>query len=236
MARKYSRLSRRLETQGKRNLVLSIIGIAVIMFLMVRFGIPLLANFAGFISGFNKTNTTQEKNETDFVSPPILDPLPSATNKPELEVKGQASQGEKVSVYLNGVLADTKNVDDDGSFKFKIFLKEGENKIKAKASMNNVESDYSDEEIITYKEKEPTLEIKSPSDGQKFEKDQSPIQVTGTTDEGVRVTVNDFWAIMNGVDFSYTLTLQNGENIIKVVATDEAGNKTEKTMKVTFSP
>lgn len=206
------------------------------MFLMVRYGIPFLANFAGFISGLNKTNTTQEKNETSFVSPPILDPLPSVTNKPELEIKGQAADKEKVSVFVNDALVDTKNTNEDGSFTFKVFLKEGENKIKAKATIGDKESDYSDEEIIVYKEKEPTLEIKSPSDGQKFEKDQNPIQVTGTTDEGVRVTVNDFWAIMNGSNFSYSLTLQNGENNINVIATDEAENKTEKSVKVTYSP
>ena len=48
--------------------------------------------------------------------------------------------------------------------------------------------------------------------------------------------MNEFWAIVDaGGNFSYTLPLQNGENTIKVVATDEAGNKTEYEVKVTYS-
>ena len=71
----------------------------------------------------------------------------------------------------------------------------------------------------------------------KFEKDQSTVKVLGKTDPGVRVTVNGFWAVIDeNNNFSYNLPLQNGENMIKIEAIDQAGNKTEKEIKVTYSP
>ena len=59
----------------------------------------------------------------------------------------------------------------------------------------------------------------------------------GKTDSGVRITVNGFWAVIDeNNNFSYSLPLQDGDNAIKVVAQDQAGNKAEKEIKVTYSP
>jgi bacillopeptidase F len=84
------------------------------------------------------------------------------------------------------------------------------------------------------------LDVSSPSDGQGFNKNQvntgNTINVAGKTDQGVSVTVNGFWAVVDdNNNFSYTLPLQNGDNQIKIVAVDLAGNKTEKDLKVNFS-
>lgn len=233
----YSRLSRRLEHQSKNNLILSIIGIIIVLFLLVKFGIPILANITGFISGLHKTNTSSNEQNIKFVSAPILDPLPRATNSSEFMITGEASSGQTISIFVNNTLSDSKDVGDDGKFSFKIFLEPGSNKIKTQATQNGNKSDFSDEEIISYIDKPPTLDISAPSDAQHFEKDQSTLQIKGTTDTGVKVTVNDFWAVIDeSNNFSYTLNLQSGDNNIKVIATDEAGGKTEKDLKVTYSP
>jgi outer membrane lipopolysaccharide assembly protein LptE/RlpB len=48
--------------------------------------------------------------------------------------------------------------------------------------------------------------------------------------------VNGFWAVVDdNNNFSYTLPLQSGDNQIKIVAIDQAGNKAEKDLKVNFS-
>lgn len=233
----YSRLSRRLEHQSRNNLILSIVGIVAVLFLLVKFGIPILANITGFLSGLQKTNTSSSGQNTKFVPVPVLDPLPSATNSSEFIITGEASSGQSVSVFVNNTLSDTKDIDDDGKFSFKVFLEPGTNKIKIQAEQNDNKSGFSDEEIISYINKPPTLEITSPADGQHFEKDQGTLQVKGTTNAGVKVTVNDFWAVIDEKNnFSYTLSLQNGDNNIKIIATDEAGGKTEKELKVTYSP
>ena len=134
-------------------------------------------------------------------------------------------------------MSDSKDVESDGTFSFKVFLQPGENKIKAQASLKENKSDFSDEEIISYINKPPALEINSPTDGQHFEKDQNILLIKGKTDTGVKITVNDFWAVVDeDYNFSYSLTLQSGDNNIKIIATDESEGKTERNLKVTYSP
>ena len=76
------------------------------------------------------------------------------------------------------------------------------------------------------------------ADGQGFNGgDNRTISVSGKTREGAKVTVNGFWSVMQpDGSFSYRLGLQDGENQIRIVAEDEATNRTEKSLKVTFSP
>jgi bacillopeptidase F len=80
----------------------------------------------------------------------------------------------------------------------------------------------------------PSLSITSPKDGDTVSNQLTPIM--GTTDEGAKVTVNDLFCIVDDKgNFSYGFNFQNGDNKIKVVATDAAGNKTTKEMTVKFS-
>ena len=60
-------------------MILSIIGIAIILFLLFRFGIDALVNFSVFISG-SKNQTTTQNNQINYVATPILNPLFQATN------------------------------------------------------------------------------------------------------------------------------------------------------------
>jgi len=234
---KYSRLSRRLERQSRKNLFLSVVGIIAVLVLLVRFGIPLLVNFSLFLSGQKKPDESSKSAGTAYLSPPVLDQRANATNSAEFIITGTAVKDEKIDLYVNDSLSDKKEAEDNGNFSFKVTLESGDNKIKAKAKKDGKESDFSNELEVTYKNGPPGLSVSSPTDGQKFEKDQNTIQVLGKTDSGVRITVNGFWAVIGeNNNFSYSLLLQNGDNIIKIEAVDQAGNKTEKEIKVTYSP
>jgi len=62
------------------------------------------------------------------------------------------------------------------------------------------------------------------------------LHVHGKTDPNVKVTINDFWAIVDDSgNYSYNLSLKSGDNPIKIVATDDAGNNTEKDLKISYS-
>lgn len=233
-----SRLSRRLENQTKKSFIISIIGIIILAVFVLKFGLPLLINFTLLISGSkNAPESTNEKNA--FIPQPILNALPSATNSAHTNISGTSITKQTVNLYINGELVDKVAVDKDGNYVFKdVKLSTGVNTIRAKASIDSKkESDFSNEIDIIYKNSEPNLSVSSPEDNKSFSKDENPITITGKTDPGARVTINNFWAIVkeNG-DFSYSLSLQNGENQIKIVATDEAGNKKEITKKVTYNP
>lgn len=235
---KRSRLYRNLEKQTKKNLILNLLGIFIVLFLLVKFGIPILANFALFLSntkGDVSTQTTQQG--PNFVGAPQLNTLPDATNSAQLKVSGIAQANSTIDLYLNDDIVDKTQADKNGSFSFDATLNKGNNKIYVKSRVDKNVSDPSQTFDIIFKNTNPTLSINSPSDGAQFSKDQSPINVTGKTDSDVKVTINGFWAIADqNNNFSYQLPLQNGDNEIKIIATDAAGNRTEKNIKVRYSP
>jgi len=230
-----SRISRRELRQSKKKLIYSLAGIVFILFLLFKFGIPLLIKFSIFISG-TKQDTTQMADQPSFIAPPILNPYVSATNSAQITISGNATSKQTVKLYVNDQGVDIKETNVDGSFSFdNVTLTTGENTIKAKVEKDNKTSDFSNELIISYKNKAPSLDVSAPSDGQSFEKDPS-VTVKGKTDPDAKVTVNDFQAIVGDQgDFSYSMQLQNGDNQLKIVAIDSAGNKTEKDLKVTYS-
>lgn len=226
-----------MEAKTKKNLLLSILGIALVMLLMFKFGLPLLINLSLFLSG-SRANQEQLKDQDPFfIAPPILNSSPRATSSANIIVSGVALKDQTINLYINGNLIDKTRTEDDGSFSFKEALSTGENVIKAKAVVEDKESEFSQTLAIAFKNAPPSLNIQSPSNDQSFAKDQNIADVKGTTDADVKITVNGFWAITddNG-NFSYRLPLQNGENNIKIVAVDIAGNKTQKEVKVTYSP
>jgi len=232
-----SRLSRKLEKQTIKNLILSVLGIIIILIALIKFGIPLLVNISLFVSG-GKTQESTSRNTTSFIPPPILNSKYDATNSAQVKISGLASPNQIIDLYINGNLIDKTETNDNGTFSFETLLVPGDNLIKAKATTSDgKESDMSESLTITFKTNAPSLEIKFPSDGQVFSKDQNIVEIKGTTDPHVRVTINNFWAIIDEKNnFSYTLSLKDGENEIKILAQDQAGNKTEKTINVTYSP
>src|SRR5262249_40352103 len=137
--------------------------------------------------------------------------------------------------YVNGKLVDKTDVGKDKQFAFQqVKLEKGSNQIKAKAvTTDDKESEYSSVTSISYSNEPPKLDINSPQDGQDVAKGDGPLRVSGKTDSGVKVTVNDFWAIVqDDGTFSYMLALHDGDNTIKIVATDDADNQTTKELKI----
>lgn len=232
-----SRLYKRLESRSKKNLFLTLFGIILIVGIIIKFGVPLIINFTLFVSGSGDTNQNVKQEDASFILPPILNPMPNSTNSAEIIVSGTASLNQSVILYINNNIVNKAEVQKNGSFEFREILPEKENEIKVKASLNKKESEFSKTLYISYKNTPPSLNVTFPSDGQSFSKDQNTVEVKGETDDLVKVTVNDFWAITDqGNHFSYTLPLKDGENQIKIIAIDLAGNKTEKDIKVTYNP
>lgn len=234
-----SRLNKNLEKRTRKTIILSILGIAIILFLLFRFGLDLLVNFSLFITGKNQS-IIQNPNQINYVATPILNPLPIATNSAQIVISGTSLKDYAILLYLNNSSVDESPTDKNGNFSFVENLNKGNNQIAVRAKYNDRLSELSGVISVTYTNLQPTLEISSPSDGQKFDKNTigsgNTVSVTGKTDAGVTVTVNGFWAVIDdNNNFSYVLPLQNGDNQIKIVAIDQAGNKTEKDIKVNFS-
>lgn len=237
-----SRLSKNVEKRTKKTITLSIIGIVIVLFLLLKFGIEILVNFSLLLSGGKALQNSQaDQNQISYIAPPILNPLPSATDSARIIISGKSSKNMTVILYINSANVDQVQTDNNGNFTFSENLNSGDNQIETIAQYNNKKSDFSNSYDVLYKNSPPALNVSSPSDGQNFNKNQvgpdNSIVISGKTDPGATVTVNGYWAVIdNSSNFSYTLPLQNGDNQIKIIAVDQAGNKTEKDLKVNFSP
>jgi len=231
-----SRLTKNFEKKSRKTLFLSIVGILIVLFLLFRFGIDALVNFSSFISGSKGAPASTTTNQINFIAPPILNPLVPATNSAQIIITGKAAKDQTIDLYLNDSNIDQTQVDDNGNFSFHPNLKNGDNQIKVRAELKGKQSDFSDSFNVAFKNSPPTLDVSTPNDGQSFKRDQNTASVTGKTDAGVTVTVNGFWAVVDDSNnYSYTLSLQNGDNQIKIIAVDQAGNKAEKDLKVNYS-
>ena len=219
-------------------MILSILGIAAVLFLLFRYGIPLISDVSymfGRATSSPSNNAKATTADQTYVAPPDLNPLPAATKDANVKLTGNSIIGEKIALYLNGVRNEEKEVARDGSFEFDISLSQGDNIIKAKAIKGTSESDFSDSIDITYKNSNPNLSIDNPHDGDNLS-GGNVVTVSGKADPDDTVTVNSFQAIIDDQgNWSYGLTLASGGNDVSVVATDQAGNQTQKSIHVNYS-
>lgn len=234
---KRSRLTNKAKKRSTQTLILTIVGIVLILFILLKYGIPFISDLSFFTGQVTSTDSDDEQSneDEDFIPVPQVDPLPKATNKDEIKVTGTSLSGLTVQLYLNGSRDEEMEVSTDGSFEFSTRLTEGENIIKLRAVKNEKEGEFTSSSTVKYSKKNPELTIESPSEGANIS-GANPIEVKGKTDQGNRVIVNDFQAIINpDGSWHYNLTLKGGDNEIKVTATDTAGNKTEKIIHVNYS-
>lgn len=227
----------RLKTNIKRQSIHTILGIVAILLFLVFFGADLIVGISVVLDKLRgQTQEVTKTGSVDYIAPPVLNPIPKATNKNSITISGHTSFSDvEIKLFLNGEDVSKTKPNSDNTFNFEsISLTSGENEIKAKAiNSDKKESDYSQSITISYLDEEPELEIKTPQDAQTFKKDQSPIRITGTTDKNVRVTINEFRAIsQDDGTFYYLYNLKDGDNTISIVATDEAGNQTTKEIRI----
>lgn len=235
-----SRLSRRSEKQSKNQLYASLFGIVVVVFVVLNFGPFLISGLGGFID----TLAGKSKQTTNLVSDadlqaPLLDPLPPGTTEELINVTGRAfyEDGE-VELFLNNSSYEIVNLNNSQDFGIEdVKLSDGENILKVRMVRDNKKSEFSQDYKISYLKDDPKLEISFPSDRTNFTKADQEINVRGTTDFENTVRINDFIAIVDTEgNFSYILKLKEGENKIKIAATNLAGKTIEKELTVSYSP
>ncbi|MFZ5845234.1 MAG: hypothetical protein ACOY0S_02080 [Patescibacteria group bacterium] len=231
-----SRLSRYEERRQKRRLILALAGsVGLILFLFI-FGFKILVGFSLFVDRL-RGNPRQAQNTPELIQPPQLDPLPLATNSGKIKVSGRGQTGLTLLVYQNEVEIKKLTLSDDGTFKLAdLSLTEGNNTFSAKLidEKGNI-SDLSNVVNVTFKKTPPALEVNSPMDNSEVRGETNMITVSGKTSEDATVTVNERLAVVKSDgSFNYNYTLTEGDNLLKIVATDVAGNQTIIERKVIY--
>lgn len=236
-----SRVIRNLEKQSKRQIIVFIFGIIILLYLTLQYGIPLLGDLGGLISTI-KEKTGRSKDQVNeyktFLETPLLFHPFSATNSAAITISGKsASNDVSVELYLNNSLYVEITPEKDGMFSSEIHLKEGENTVKARTKKNKEFSDFTEDVIFTYIKNQPKLEVQYPSDNSVFSKDNQEIYIQGATETQNSVRINGFLAIVDHQgNFSYYYKLKDGENSVTIEAQDSAGNKNTKTLKILYQP
>lgn len=234
-------ISRRYRVQERRTtrsaILLILLSIGLLFFLLF-FGITTLAKFAAFVSDLQSSSKPVEQEDKVLAAPPTLDELPTVAQTEQIKITGRAEAGSTLKVFVNSETVKETLNDDTGTYSLDVTLSEGKNEVWTKTvDKNGNESGDSRHFKIIYDKEPPSLEITKPANGDAFFANSKTIDVQGTTESEARVLVNDRVAIVNtDGKFSQKISLSEGENIIKVVATDEAENSTEKEIKVTYTP
>jgi hypothetical protein len=221
----------------RRAFVFAVLTFAAILGVLF-FGLPSVAKFASFLTELRKSSLPVDKSDTTPPAPPRIDRLPEATKDAEIIINGATEEGATVILTLNGkdeeIIADA-----EGKFSFSFPLKKGENEIIAKVKdLAGNESQPTSAVTIVFDNETPKLDISYPSEGAQFygEKDRQLV-IKGTTETGVNLTINDrLVKVEEDGSFTFATSLGEGANSFNFKSTDKAGNQTEKTISVNFSP
>lgn len=236
---KYSRLSRVEEKRTKGQLVLVLAGIVAILALVLTLGIPLIVGVSVLLGNLRSSQTIPTGSDSTPPVAPIISTPTDATNSAILFVEGYGEPESTLKLFINDIEVKKILIGKEGTFSFAdIALDRGENLIYATSTDESGNVSIPSQELKVYYKKEgPKLDLQTPQENQEFSKNQQEIQISGTTDVGSSISINDrFVQITDEGNFKYKLKLADGENIITVIARDRAGNETNLERKVTYRP
>lgn len=221
----------------KKAVTFVVLSVLIVLFL-ASYGLPFMAKFAGIFSGLKKQSGPIEKIDITPPAPPKFSNIPDVTNSSPLEISGSVETGSTVVINFNNK-EDEILADKDGQFSTKVDLKKGENTLfaVAKDAAGNQSQKSTSYEIV-FNNEPPKIEILTPSDGTSFfGTKQQIVTLKGITNPEVNLTVNDrIIQVKDDGSFSYNFSLADGENNLTFKAVDQAGNETEASLKLNYSP
>jgi bacillopeptidase F len=168
------------------------------------------------------------------LAPIISSPVDNSyINNENVTIKGMAAPGMDLHIFSNDKDIANGKANADGSFSIDAVLQEGVNTLKAKTITEIGSTPYSKEIKLRVDKAAPVLEITSPQNYANI--NDQVITVTGTAKDDYLeyVNVNGTKAdIDSNGNWTAKLISKEGENVIKVVARDRAGNETVKSVTV----
>lgn len=234
----YSRRYRVEERKNTRKAIVFILLTIACSVLILFYGIPTVAKFATFLADLHNQSTTTTYTDNTPPPPPRFDSMPTTTNKTVFEINGTSESGAKVTIHFNSEKTEVIT-DNNGKFSHGFRLIDGDNTFWAAAEdTSGNESIKTEIYKINLDTEAPDLEINKPADGSDFTGSRARQMIlSGKTEANAKVQINDRLAIvLSDGSFTFTTTLNDGENNFTISSEDAAGNKTEKSLKVTFTP
>lgn len=149
----------------------------------------------------------------------------------DFTITGSVKAEGPVNLTINGKKIQ---IDSDGSFADSLVLSEGQNTISINLT-DQAGHTISKQVSVFVDSIPPILTITTPTQWEKV--NEPEVDVTGKTESGAKLTINGEDVPVNADGtFDYTVKFKKqGMYLIKVVATDEAGNQTIKTVAVDYT-
>ncbi len=207
----------------------------IFIFVMIKWGFPL---FIKVIAG----KGVQISNKIEDIippQPPMLSAVPEATNSANIVIEGYTEQGADVELMVNDTLNQKDKAKDDGSFSFNATLSNGANRVQIRAVDSANNSSLSEVKMVTVDKEPLVLNVTSPKDGSEYiGKNSQSVEIVGKVSKASSQLIanSSFVDVGRDGNFSHKFLLSAGENTIKLVASDKAGNTAEKIIKVVYSP
>ncbi|MBP7875520.1 hypothetical protein KA012_00815 [Candidatus Woesebacteria bacterium] len=211
------------------------------IFIFIGLAVLLIALFIGvilpiFIMVLNNVINTDPFPDAASIElqTPLLNAPVTATNSAQLTLSGFAQPKNKITLLLNAKESIVTTASEDGSFELPLSLEEGENSVAvfSRDDKNN-SSAPSQEYLIQFDATPPKIVVDEPQPQTHFDRKSRVITLRGITDAGSRVFINDR-LVFTGTDgaFSTSVSLGDGQNDIKVIVQDAAGNRSEQVTTV----
>ncbi len=219
------------KNRSRYYILLSIIFVIVLM----KWGIPF---FIEVVAGDGAPRQSLDK---DVIPPqaPSLSALPEATNSASILVEGYTEAGAALDILVNDRISLTDKAKEDGSFSAIAILDADSNRVQVRATDEAGNVSISEVEIVELDRKPIEILIASPKDGTEFfGKNNQVIDIKGESNKkDSQVIINSSFVILEkDGSFVHRIQLQNGTNEIKAVASDKAGNSTEKVITLIYTP
>lgn len=220
-----------------RRLRFSLLGIFAFIFLVIAL-MSLYGPQIGALFGFISVNRNRELPKARVtLTTPSFENLPDAVNKNVITVEGYAREGDNVKLYVNGPAIGKVLVGGDNKFIFEdVQLINGRNTIFAKSvDDSGNESEKSETHVIMVDKEKPEIEIEQPNDGDTIKNLNERVFIKGSVNEEVSIRINDRLAVQKpNLDFEFLLGVEEGDVVITVEATDEAGNTEVEKIGITY--
>jgi len=230
-----SHLEKRQNKQFVQRLVIGIVLFVVVFFFLFTTGIKLLVSFTLFLNqlanGGNKQQTVEKQQTLSSID---IDPISSATNSATIKFSGTSLNFDSIEIYLNDEKQDEVNIADTFNGEVKT-LEKGQNTVYFIAKSSKTKATKKTQSFsVLYKMDKPKLEISSPSDNSRTNKED--IVVSGNTDKETTIRINGQPIIVDADGkFTSSTRLKDGENKLIISAEDIVGNIEQKTLTVTYS-
>jgi hypothetical protein len=214
-------------SKARNRIIIAIISVIALGYFSLTWGLPALIGGLTYITHFNSKPITKVASDEDIaIPPPVLNIPFESTNSASLLINGYTTPDTKVEIYMDDDLKTTVDVKSDGSFS-----------TDPKTVVGDKKSLFSKNIKVYFNNEKPKLDVSSPTDNQEIKGGDKKIRVTGNTDSQNTVSINGSSVIVNGAgDFATDLNINEGDNTITIVATNQFNNSTSVERKVKYSP